>query len=209
MKLFNSIIFILCFIIISCKNSSKEATNKQHNDSIPSENKNAKKGKDLEYYEDLKIDVLGLNIGETMPQKINGYMLIKSVKILEGEEEPIIKVFENGIEILQLSFAYDSLNEKFTNKIGEILIFTDKFRTNKGIGVNSTIEDFIAAYSKYFIWHTYISNNFVIQTEKPGIQFLLDEKYYIGKKNLFETDKVELKKEDFEKESKIKAIRMY
>ncbi len=155
------------------------------------------------------IDVLDLNVGENMPEKINGYKLIKSVKIIEGEEEPIVKVMENDIEILQLSFAYDSSNEKFTNKIGEILIFTDKFRTNKDIGVNSTIEDFISTYSKYFIWYTYISNSYIIQTKESNIQFLLDEKSYIGKNDLYDSDMAELKKEDFEKNSKIKVIRIY
>jgi hypothetical protein len=210
MKSFKSIIFILCFILISCKNDSKEGTNKQINDSINYEKNNIKKSKDLELKKEFKIDVLGLSIGDTMPEKIEGYKLIKSVKTVEeGNEEPIVIVVENGSEVIELSFAYDNKNESFTNKIGEILIFSDKFRASNNIGVNSTIEDFIANYSKYFIWYSYISNIFVIETEKNNIQFLLDESSYTGKSDLYESDMVKLKKEDFIKNTKIKAIRIY
>ncbi len=210
MKLFNTIIIFLCFIIISCKESSKETEDKQLNDSITYENNNIKKSKDFEYNKEFKIDILGLNIGDTIPEKIEGYKLIKSVKIVEeGDEEPIIKVLENGREVFQLSFTYDSENEKFTNKISEILIFSNKFKTNENIGVNSTIEDFIDVYSIYSIWYTYISNNYIIENENKNIQFLLDEKYYVGKKELYESDMIELKKEDFAKNSRIKAIRIF
>jgi hypothetical protein len=210
MKSFKSIIFILCFILISCKNDSKEGTNKQINDSINCEKNNIKKPKDLELKKEFKIDVLGLSIGDNMPEKIEGYKLIKSIKTVEeGNEEPIVKVVENGSEVIELSFAYDSKNESFTNKIGEILIFSDKFRASNNIGVNSTIEDFIANYSKYFIWYSYVSNIFVIETEKNNIQFILDESSYTGKSDLYESDMVELKKEDFIKNTKIKAIRIY
>lgn len=210
MKLFNTIIIFLCFIIISCIESSKETKDKQLNDSITYENNNIKKSKDFEYNKEFKIDILGLNIGDTIPEKIEAYKLIKSVKIVEeGDEEPIIKVLENGREVFQLSFTYDSENEKFTNKISEILIFSNKFKTNENIGVNSTIEDFIDVYSIYSIWYTYISNNYIIENENKNIQFLLDEKYYVGKKELYESDMIELKKEDFAKNSRIKAIRIF
>lgn len=210
MKLFNTIIIFLCFIIISCIESSKETKDKQLNDSITYENNNIKKSKDFEYNKEFKIDILGLNIGDTIPEKIEAYKLIKSVKIVEeGDEEPIIKVLENGREVFQLSFTYDSENEKFTNKISEILIFSNKFKTNENIGVNSTIEDFIDVYSIYSIWYTYISNNYIIENENKNIQFLLDEKYYVGKKELYESDMIELKKEDFAKSSRIKAIRIF
>lgn len=210
MKSFKTIIFILCFTLISCKNNSKEITNEQIIDSLNYGKNNIKKPKDLKLKKEFKIDVLGLSIGNTVPEKIDGYKLIKSIKTVEeGNEEPIVKVLENGSEVIELSYAYDSVNEKFTNKIGEILIFSDKFRVTNNIGVNSTIEDFIANYSKYSIWYSYINNIFVIETENNNIQFLLDENSYTGKSDLFESDMVELKKEDFIKNTKIKAIRIY
>ena len=210
MKSFKSIIFILCVTLISCKNNSKEVTNKQIIDSLNYGKNNIKKPKDLKLKKEFKVDVLGLSIGNTMPEEIVGYKLIKSVKTLEeGNEEPIVKVLENGSEVIELSYAYDSVNEKFTNKIGEILIFSDIFIATNNISVNSTIEDFIANYSKYSIWYSYVSNIFVIETKNNNIQFLLDENSYIGKSDLFESDMVELKKEDFIKNTKIKAIRIY
>ncbi len=210
MKSFKFIIFILFFTLITCKNNSREVTNEQIIDSLNYGKNNVKKPKDLKLIKEFKVEVLGLSIGNTLPEKIEGYKLIKSVKTVEeGNEEPIVKVLENGSEVIELSYAYDSVNEKFTNKIGEILIFSDKFRATNNIGVNSTIEDFIANYSKYSIWYSYVSNIFVIENENNNIQFLLDENSYTGKSDLFESDMVELKKEDFIKNTKIKAIRIY
>ena len=97
--------------------------------------------------------VLGLNIGDLMPDRLENYKLKKSVKIVEeGNEEPIISLIENNVELLQISFNYDFENANFTNTVGEILIKNKRFRTEENIGVESTISDFIKTYSSFYIW---------------------------------------------------------
>lgn len=210
MKSTLNIILILCFAITSCKKSSEKTNNSQIDNGISQEKVIDNNSNDLDNNKEFKIDVLGLNIGDTIPEKIDGYKLVKSVKVVEeGQEQPIIKVIENGNELIQISPAFDIENQKFNNKIGEILIFSDQFKTNENIGVNSTIEDFISAYPNYHIWYTYITDNYIIENEHKNVQFLLDEKNYIGKEDLYESDMIELKKEDFAKNSKIKAIRIF
>jgi len=204
MNLFKVIIIVMIgFTSICCKNQTNKTTNL--------ENLNGKESIDKESkYLINEKGVLGLFIGETMQEKLDGYKLIKSVKIVdEGNEEPIIKVIEGNTEILQISFDYNSENGSFSNKIGEILIKDRKFKTKENVGVETSIEDFIRSYSNYRIWYTYISGNYVIESKDKEIQFLLDESGYVGKKNLMESDRVELVKEEFSSNTKIIAIRIF
>jgi hypothetical protein len=210
MKLCKSVILILSVLLISCKNDSEKTSNEPINNVLSEENEKKHPVKDSVNLKDIKIDVHGLKIGDLMPERIEGYQLISSMKIVdEGSEEPVIKVMEDGNEVFQLKFAYDDVHEKFTNKIGEIFIFSPKFKTQEHIGVHSTIEEFIAVYSTYYLGYSYISNHFIIKNEDPKIQFILDEKNYIGQENLYEHDWVALKKEDFMKISRIKEIRIF
>jgi hypothetical protein len=155
-------------------------------------------------------NVLGLFLGDSIPEKLENYKLTKSVKIVgEGNEEPIINLTENNIELLQIGFEYDYEKELFSNRIGELLIKDKRFRTEENIGVESTISNFISSYSNYYIWYTYISGIYVIQSKDMKIQFILDENGYIGKKDLMESDLIELKKEDFLSNTKIVRVRIY
>ena len=204
MNLFKVIIILMIGLTpISCKNQTNKTTNL--------EDLNRKKSIDKENkYLINEKGVLGLFIGNTMPEKLDGYKLIKSVKIVEeGNEEPEISLTDDNAELLQIGFEYDQEKGNFNNKIGEILIKDKRFRTERSIGVESTIEDFINSYSNYYIWYTYISGMYVIQSRDMKIQFILNENGYIGKKNLMENDMVELKKEDFSANTRIVRIRIY
>jgi hypothetical protein len=204
MNLFKVIIILMIGLTpISCENKTNKTTNL--------EDLNRKKSIDKENkYLINEKGVLGLLIGNTMPEKVDGYKLIKSVKIVEeGNEEPEISLTDDNAELLQIGFEYDQEKGNFNNKIGEILIKDKRFRTERSIGVESTIEDFINSYSNYYIWYTYISGMYVIQSRDMKIQFILNENGYIGKKNLMENDMVELKEEDFSANTRIVKIRIY
>jgi hypothetical protein len=204
MNLFKVIIILMIGLTpISCKNQTNKTTNL--------EDLNRKKSTDNENkYLINEKGVLGLLIGNTMPEKLDGYKLIKSVKIVEeGNEEPVISLTDDNAELLQIGFEYDQEKGNFNNKIGEILIKDKRFTTERSIGVESTIEDFINSYSNYYIWYTYISGMYVIQSRDMKIQFILNENGYIGKKNLMENDMVELRKEDFSPNTRIVRIRIY
>lgn len=154
--------------------------------------------------------VLGLVIGKIMPGTVENFKLTKSIKIVdEGNEEPIIHLTENNTQLIQIGFLFDQGKGNYSNKIGEIFIKDKRFRTEKNIGVKSTIDDFISAYNNYKIWYTYVSGMFVIQSNDMKIQFILDERGYIGKKNLTESDMVVLKKDDFSSNTRIVKIRIY
>lgn len=184
MNSFKKITFLLAFfIVLSCKNEETIINEK---------------------------GVLNLFIGDNIPNKLENFEAIKSVKIVEGgNEEPIVRVLEKNEELLQISFQYDANENDYINKISELLITNKKFKTDKNIGVESTISEFINSYPNYQIWHTYISNRFIIQSKESTIQFILDHNGFIGKKDLLESDRVELKKEDFLSNTKIIEIRIF
>lgn len=154
--------------------------------------------------------VLDLFLGESIPEKMANYNVKKSLNIdEEGNEEPIINISEDNSELLQITCEYDEAKGAFTNEISEIIINDKRFITEKNIGVGSTIDDFISSYPNYYIWYTYISDIYVIQSEDMRIQFLLDSKSYIGKKDLMEGDMIELEKGDFSSNTRIVRIRIY
>ncbi len=89
-----------------------------------------------------------------------------------------------------------------------LVILSDKFKTVKGIGVNSTIEEFIKQYPDYYIWYSYVSDTYVIQTKELECHFVLNDKDFIGKLNIT-SDQVLLKKSEFKKNAKIIKVRMF
>ncbi len=197
------IVLMIGLTTICCKNQTSKTTkfeNENRENSIHIEDK----------YLITERGVLGLFIGDIMPETLENFKLTKSIKIVEeGNEEPIINITDDNAEILQIGFEYEETKGNYSNKIREILIKNKRFRTDKNIGIESTINDFISSYSNYDIWYSYISGSYVIQSKDMKIQFLLDENKYIGKKDLMESDMIELSKEDFSSNTKIVEIRIY
>ncbi len=124
------------------------------------------------------------------------------------EEETIYKVNENSTTILELRPSYNYETGNYEKKIGEIMILSPKFKTKKGIGINSTIQEFINAYPDYKVWYTYVGEMYVIQSRSSNTQFLLQEKDFIGKLNIT-SDQMILNKNDFKPAAKIYTIRLY
>lgn len=99
---------------------------------------------------------------------------------------------------------------KEDSTIVNISIFSDVFKTDKKIGINTTIEDFTTAYPDYTILFSYVSDQFVIATTTLKNRFILDEEDFIGDKNaLYKSDYIPLKTKDFKTNSKIKLINIY
>jgi hypothetical protein len=149
-------------------------------------------------------------IGQKIPTLADGYLITKSIQIRteEGEdyEIPVYTVTEDGHEILNIEPQYDD-----EGKIGNIYILSEKYKTAEKIGLYSTIEEFAAAYPDYFIWYSYISDRYVIETKQlNSIQFVLDGNDFIEEGGPeFDSDMTILKISDFKKGSKIKEIRIW
>lgn len=147
-----------------------------------------------------------------LPTENDAYKFEKKVvtRMIEGDEEKetVYTVSENNEELLELrSVEYFEAGNTI-KKIGEIFITSAKFKTSQGIGVSSTIEEFIAAYPIYKIWYTYVSDMYVLETESVNAQFLLDKNDFTSELKIT-SDQEFLKSTDFKSTAKIVKIRIY
>ena len=149
-------------------------------------------------------------VGREMPQKVGSFKLEKKSKKIIEEGAEFIENYYTVSENTELMTCILSDEEGQEHIVKDIIIISDKFKTDKDIGVNSTIESFIKACPDYKIWFSYISKNYVIQSNSMDVQFLLNPDSYIGNNDkLYESDMVILKKEDFKKNAKILKIRLF
>ena len=133
------------------------------------------------------------------------------IEMREGTSEKIIEYsfIEYRDTLLIIKPAYDNETDNYTDKIGEIIVISEKYKTKDQIGVNSEIDDFIAVYPKNRFWWTYVSDKYVLESENIGdnIQFLLDADDCTITPNT-NSDMTFLKRADFKKDSRIKKIRV-
>lgn len=149
-------------------------------------------------------------LGEQIPFKVTNYVIKEEIEYgEEASESPIYIVSKNGQKIFSIYPEYDNNTQQYTNKVGGITIFSGKFKTSEGIGVNSSIKDFIDKYPDFRIWYTYISGMYVIDTKQYNkFQFLLDGKDFIGEVPKMDSDMDLLKLSDFKEDAKINGIRV-
>ena len=144
-------------------------------------------------------------IGDKIPVSTDVYTVDEEEITYDTEEGPSVQtvhiVSEENEDLLQIRSDYDST-------ISEMNIFSDRFETAEGIGVGSTITEFIAAYPDYKIWYTYVSDRYVIESESVGGQYLLDRNAFQGKTS-GSSDMEMLSLEDFKADAEIMSIRMY
>ncbi|HET8754341.1 MAG TPA: hypothetical protein VFM59_08260, partial [Salinimicrobium sp.] len=93
-------------------------------------------------------------------------------------------------------------------KIGEIIIHSEEFKTKEGIGVNSTLEEFLKTYSESEIWFTYVSDRYVVESPEIEAQFILNKEDFTGEVEI-KSAQVTLKPSDFKQGARIEKIRLF
>ena len=150
-------------------------------------------------------------LGKPIPVSLKDYSITKVKQTRTTEEGPtqetVYLIAEGDTEILNILPAIDPNTGQTTGDIGELRIKSEKYKTAEGIGVGSTIEEFIEAYPDHKIWFTYVSNMYVIQAEELEAQFLLDEEDFTGEMKVTSA-MTPLKKEDFREGARISLVRM-
>lgn len=113
------------------------------------------------------------------------------------------------MEVYEILWDFDYEKEQYIRKVGEIMINSDIPQTIDRIKVGSTLTDLGGVY-ELDIWYSYVGDIFVATTEElPGVQFLLERTGYVGQKNLYSSDMVELEFYDFKSDTVIRAIRVF
>lgn len=202
--------FLLCLLLlfsIACKDKSENSENSENSDNIqPIENTELERSTNRP--ELISESHVGkYSIGGLLPTRSEIYEIQKEKQIRfteSGPEKEMVYILSrNGSEELLLK------PETPTGKtIDEIFVLSENYKTQKGIGVNSSLTDFIKAYPNYKLWYTYVSDRYVLENSKSNIQFLLDKNDFIGKKEQNDV-KVPVKASDIKKGAKIIKIRIY
>lgn len=150
-------------------------------------------------------------LGKPIPVSLENYSITKVQQTRTTEEGPteetVYIVAEGDTEILSMLPAIDHNTGETTGDIGELRISSRKFKTAEGIGVGSTLQEFIDTYPDHRIWYTYVSDMYVVEAEGVEAQFLLDEEDFIGKMDVTSA-MTPLKEDDFRKGADIRMIRM-
>ena len=150
-------------------------------------------------------------IGAPIPTSLEDYTISREQQVRTTEEGPteetVITVSRGNEKILEILPAIDLNTGESTEDIGEMRIFSEQFRTEKGIGVNSTLEEFIQAYPEYKIWYTYVSDMYVVETEEVEAQFLLKAEDFTGEMKV-DSVMTPLEKGDFKEGARIAKVRM-
>ncbi len=212
-----TIILSLLFFGCNSKSSNSDSDKKAKSENKQLvDDKEETKPKQTETADDyLLLDKLvgKFKIGSTIPfpEASDDYKINKETQTRMTEEGPmeeiVYVVIKQGQELMQLKPKYDYNTGQYTQEIDEIIVSSSIVKTKKGIGVGSTIEEFIAQYPDYKIWYTYVSGMYVIETDKIKAQFILNEKDFIGKLNIT-GDVITLKKDGFKEGAKVLKIRV-
>ena len=110
--------------------------------------------------------------------------------------------------------TYKEIDRDTTNYvdvIGEINIYGRDFKTNKGIGVGSSIKQIVEAYSSYKIYYSYNSYKYIIETpDLHNVQFVINEFAFKGIKTKSDHTGIEiLDKNSFDENYEITTIRIF
>jgi len=140
--------------------------------------------------------------------------LIKSKQVRTTEEgkvtEPIYILTQEGTELFKITCAFNASSREWEDKVGEINIINPKFETEKNIGVNNTVSEFLKAYPDAKFFYTYISDRFWCTTESlKKMQFKLSRNSFLGNIDLFSSDLIQIESKDFKTEGEIISVRIY
>lgn len=129
-------------------------------------------------------------------------------QVVKEKREEMQEGSKYEISVSKLMKGTEPVAEIFNN---EVWIFSDDFKTEKQIGVQSAVDEFIAAYPDATVWYTYISDRFIIETDEiPNTQFIIDKNGYTGaQEKLTQSDRVVLEPGEIKKDAKIMKIRYF
>jgi hypothetical protein len=130
----------------------------------------------------------------------------------DGEEEyPVYLLKRNTEVLLKLIPKYIDATAQWSDTIDEIIILSPLYKTEKNIGIGSTVKEFVQAYPDAQLQYTYVSDRFFISSDEVGsTQFTVDPSGYKDKKDkLYNSDLIKLYSNQFDENAKIISVRIY
>ncbi|MGB5989204.1 MAG: hypothetical protein WBG43_05655 [Marinifilaceae bacterium] len=131
-----------------------------------------------------------IKISERLYDEILGETCTYTSYIVRDKKENLLKITE------------DNCGERI---IAKIAILSKKFKTIKGIGIGSTLDDFIKAYPNYSLYCGSMCYTYELQEKDSDFNFILD-KIGILDDNLYCDPGVPIKSSAFKSNTKIVKI---
>jgi len=126
----------------------------------------------------------------------------------EGETYDVPKAFIFQNKELLVECEMDQQGD--TAEISGLKIHSNRFKTEEGIGVGSTMEEFMSTYPEFRLWYTYVGDFITFDTpEYSSIQFHINRADYLPEEILFDTDMEILDPKDFKEDAEIAVVRIY
>jgi hypothetical protein len=201
----------MSLLVAACGGTEEESN--QENNSSSDTTAQAPEVVEVENSDIIAPGVVGIfTMGSPVPQLPSDLSMRKAIhhqKLLGTTVEVDMQVIYNPIEdMVDLHLEENDGKEEKDLNITEMRVHSDYYRTDKGIGVHSTIEDFSFAYPDYKLWYLAESESFVGETaELPGIHFIFNFSDCTG--GYKRTENSELTLDDFNPGSLIETVRVY
>lgn len=111
---------------------------------------------------------------------------------------------------MKITPQFDVTSGDVSDKTGEIIVNSDLFVTDKGIGAMSSLREFAAAYPDLRISYDSEAELFVVETLRlRNVQFVIGGEYYQGNDSVFASEaSCELQLDDFKDQSYFTIIRI-
>ena len=131
----------------------------------------------------------------------------------EGPSEELMYIVrQSGLELFRVTpncdYDWETEKRSCTHEISELDFYTKGVLEFDGIGVGSTLEEFVQVFPEYRLWSTYISDQYVVETEGIKAQFILDKEGVIGTVD-YNSDSTDLTLSDFKDGTQIISIRIF
>lgn len=154
-------------------------------------------------------------LGAAIPLQVDGFTMTESTaEGFDSEGQPFripVYTYEIGNEgWVKITPQFDVTSGDVSDKTGEIIVNSDLFVTDKGIGAMSSLREFAAAYPDLRISYDSEAELFVVETPRlRNVQFVIGGEYYQGNDSVFASEaSCKLQLDDFKDQSYFTIIRI-
>ena len=134
--------------------------------------------KDLLGYAIYEDGFCSLDFESEIPQQFEGFDMERQTYMAEGEEQVKYAISKDGVLVMEIEPEYDFSQSAFTNTIGTINIFSDRYQTFGEFHVGSTFSEVMDTYSDYATTILTVDGRLMVDVQ--GIQFMFDKEDYTG-----------------------------
>ncbi|MBO7432139.1 MAG: hypothetical protein J6U13_00140 [Salinivirgaceae bacterium] len=205
----NTILFIAFGVVLSstsCNNNTKS-----NNDLAKEKQSEAVAAANSENAEEAAECKLDFKIGDEIPAELEGFTIERQTYYAEEAiEQYKYAVKKDGELIVELKPDYDYSTEKYKNTIGEIVIYSEKYRGGGNLHIGSPVSDVMAAYPNNIVV-IYTTDELVELQEVGGtIQYFVDKEGYDGQlPEVYSIEGTIIENPTFKPDAVVSKIRMY